>query len=70
VTTPPSKSVLTVVGCENGTVLALDERGAIIRSGTIQGNPTCIEACPISPEEMGIVLGTDAGVVRMFRIVK
>ena len=70
VTTPPSKTVLTIVGCENGTVLALDEHGAIIRSGTIKGNPTCIEACPISPAEMGIVLGTDAGVVRMFRIVK
>ena len=33
-----------VVGCENGTVAVLDEKGTIIRKGQIKGKPTCITA--------------------------
>ncbi|MBM3473366.1 MAG: VCBS repeat-containing protein [Armatimonadetes bacterium] len=52
-----------VAGCEDGTVLALDATGKIIRLGAIDGAPTTIAA-----EGTVALLGTSKGQVKGFRV--
>ena len=56
-----------VVGCEDGTVAALDGRGAIVRLGRITGRPTHMQTLETAAGPLA-VLATDRGEVRGFRI--
>lgn len=54
-----------VVGCEDGTVVALDGTGRIVRQARLSGKPTCSAVtAPIA------VLGTAKGEVTAFRIAQ
>jgi hypothetical protein len=56
-----------VVGCDDGTVAALDNKGTLIRLGKVAGRPTHMEvlATPTGPLA---VLATDQGRVTGFRV--
>lgn len=56
-----------VVGCEDGSVVALDEKGTLIRQGKISGRPTHMLALPTSAGPL-VVLATDRGEVKAFVI--
>jgi hypothetical protein len=56
-----------VVGCDDGTVAALDCKGGLARLGKVLGRPTHIEALP-TPAGPLAVLGTDQGEIKAFRI--
>ena len=56
-----------MVGCDDGTVTALDEQGAIVRVGNVTGRPMHIEAFE-TPAGSLAVLATDKGEVKGFRI--
>ncbi len=60
------KRVLVVVGCEDGTVLVVDSRGRPVRSGAVDGRPTCIDALDVDGEPV-VVLATDKGQVKAFK---
>ncbi len=47
-----------VTGCEDGTLVVLDGQGDVIRSGSSNGRPTCLE--PLGED---VVLATDQGEV-------
>ena len=59
-----------VVGCEDGTVAALDAGGTIVRQDKIKGAPTCIAALGGSPTGPGVLLATAKGEVKLFRITR
>lgn len=56
-----------VVGCDDGTVAALDAAGTVVRLGRVTGRPTHLQtvATPAGPIA---VLATDRGEIRGFRI--
>ena len=56
-----------VVGCDDGTVAALDQRGATIRLGKVTGRPMHIETLN-TPAGPVAVLATDKGEVKGFKI--
>ena len=56
-----------VVGCDDGTVAALDGQGQIIRLGKVTGRPNQIEALD-TPAGPVAVLATDKGEVKGFKI--
>ena len=56
-----------VVGCDNGTVAALDGRGQIIRIGKVTGRPMQIETLD-TPAGPVAVLATGKGEVKGFKI--
>jgi hypothetical protein len=62
---PGEKPPWIVVGCEDGTVAALDGRGAVIRLGRITGRPTHIRTLETAAGPLA-VLATDRGEVRGF----
>ncbi len=56
-----------ITGCEDGTVLALDGKGNVIRKDRVNGAPTCITALDESDHRRGALLATDKGDVKLFR---
>ena len=56
-----------VVGCDDGTVAALDQRGKTIRLGKVTGRPMQIETLD-TPAGPVAVLATDKGQVKGFKI--
>jgi hypothetical protein len=52
-----------VAGCEDGTVVALDATGKIVRLGAVDGAPTKIAA-----EGSTALLATSKGEVKGFRV--
>jgi len=56
-----------VVGCENGTVAALDQHGTLIRLGKVTGQPTHIRALQ-TPAGALAILATDKGEVKGLKI--
>jgi hypothetical protein len=67
VTPRGAKLPWVVVGCDDGTVAALDPRGRIIRLGKVTGRPMEIETLD-APAGPVAVLATDKGEVRGFKI--
>jgi len=65
-----AKGARIVVGCEDGTVAALDARGTIVRRDKISGTPTCIAALDGSPTGPEVLLATAKGEVKLFRIAR
>lgn len=64
---PRAKTPLLVVGCDDGTVAALNTRGSLIQLGQVTGRPTCRETLP-APAGPLAVLATDQGEVKGFKI--
>jgi len=62
-----SQTPWIVVGCEDGSVVALDGQGKLIRKDHVNGQPTCIEVF-CSDEGSIVVLATDQGMVKGFRV--
>ncbi|MBC8873043.1 MAG: VCBS repeat-containing protein [Planctomycetes bacterium] len=56
-----------VVGCDDGTVAALDGQGALTRLGKVTGRPMHMETLP-TPAGSVAVLATDKGEVKGFKI--
>jgi len=56
-----------VVGCDDGTVIALDEQGTLIRLGKVTGRPMHIRSLHTAAVSLA-VLATDKGDVRGFKI--
>jgi hypothetical protein len=56
-----------VVGCDDGTVAALDQRGTPIRLGKVTGRPTHMETLQTLARSLA-VLATDKGEVKAFKI--
>ncbi|MBN1419965.1 MAG: VCBS repeat-containing protein, partial [Planctomycetes bacterium] len=59
-----------VIGCEDGTVLALDGRGERIRVGRVTGRPAGIEILPAGtghPDPL-VLLATERGEIRGFAV--
>ncbi|MEA1949916.1 MAG: VCBS repeat-containing protein, partial [Planctomycetota bacterium] len=65
---PGARLPWVVVGCDDGTVIALDELGEIVQVGNITGRPTHIEAFETRAGSLA-VLATDKGEVKGFKIV-
>jgi hypothetical protein len=57
-----------VVGCEDGTVIVLDGEGEVIRSDKVDGRPTCIEEFHVSGTGSMILLATNKGEVKAFKL--
>ena len=57
-----------VVGCEDGTVVALDGSGECVGAGKVAGYPTCMAALDDSAPEAGIVVATVKGQVVLFDV--
>ncbi len=57
-----------VVGCEDGTVAVLDGKGNIIRKDQIKGEPTCITTIDKSPEKSDVLLATDKGKIKLYKM--
>jgi len=58
----------TVVGCEDGTVVLLNGRGAPIGAGKVSGRPSCITALSDTATGAAVLLATDAGEVKAFAV--
>ncbi len=57
-----------VVGCGDGTLVALDARGEVVRAGTIEGMPGDLGMAVLeTPDGPALVVGTRAGAVAAFR---
>jgi hypothetical protein len=67
VTESPAKPPWIVVGCDDGSVVVLDQRGQTIRLGKVSGRPMQIETLD-TPAGPVVVLGTDKGQVTGFKI--
>lgn len=68
VTPANAKTPWIVVGCEDGTVVVLDGKGTIIRKDQIKGKPTCIAAIDKSLVKSGVLLATDKGEIKLYKI--
>jgi hypothetical protein len=64
---PGAKLPWVVVGCDGGTVAALDAKGAVIRLGSVTGRPTHLQVLHV-PTGPIAVLATDRGEVKGFKI--
>jgi outer membrane protein assembly factor BamB len=62
------EDALLVVGCEDGEVVALDATGGIQGLGSVVGRPVCIASCETSATDRVIVLATDRGEAKAFRL--
>lgn len=65
----PSSTALPwlIVGCEDGTVAALDEKGGLLQVGKVAGRPTHFVTIE-TPGGPLAVLGTEQGEIKAFRI--
>jgi len=59
-----------VLGCENGDVVVLDGRGSAIRTGRINGAPTCIASFKDATVGVGVLLASAKGEVVLLRVGK
>ncbi len=64
---PAAKLPWIVVGCDDGTVAALDSKGAVLRLGKVTGRPAHIQILE-TPAGPLAVLATDRGEVQGFKI--
>lgn len=64
---PGAKLPWVVVGCDDGTVAALDEQGAIVRVSNVSGRPMHMEVLETRAGSL-VVLATDKGDVKGFKI--
>jgi outer membrane protein assembly factor BamB len=64
---PGAKRPWVVVGCEDGTVTALDGQGRIVRVGNVTGQPRHMQSVE-TPAGPVVVLATDQGQVKAYRI--
>jgi hypothetical protein len=62
-----AKRQRVVVGCDDGTVAALDDRGALLRLGRITGRPMHVVTLE-TPAGPLVVMATDKGEVKGFTI--
>jgi hypothetical protein len=62
-----SRLPLLVVACEDGTATALDNRGEIVRIGSVAGRPTHVSALETPAGPLAVVV-TDKGEVRAFGV--
>jgi hypothetical protein len=67
VTPRSGKSPWVVIGCDDGSVVALDHQGAPLRRGKVTGRTTQIEALQ-APAGPVVVLMTDQGEIKGFKI--
>jgi len=65
-TTPGPTLPWVIVGCDDGTVAALDEKGALVRLGQVTGRPLHMMALE-TPAGPLAVLATDQGEVKGFK---
>ena len=63
------KSANVVVGCDNGTVVALDSKGTPRQIGQVTGRPTHMTVCD-SAEGSIVVLATEKGEVKGFTVAQ
>jgi outer membrane protein assembly factor BamB len=64
---PDAKHPRVVVGCDDGTVTALDSQGTLFRLGKVSGRPTHITVLQ-TPAGPLAVLATDQGEVKGFHL--
>ena len=64
---PGAKLPRVVAGCDDGTVVALDEKGTLAGTGKVTGRPMHVVTLE-SPEGPVVVLATDKGEVKGFKI--
>ena len=62
-----ARSPRIVVGCDDGTVAALDEKGALVQLGRITGRPTHAVVLDNASRPLA-VLATDKGDVKGFNV--
>jgi len=65
---PTRPSPWIIVGCEDGSVMAFDSQGSLIRLDKVSGRPTCIQAVPDAPGGPVVVIATSEGEVKGFRV--
>ncbi len=70
VTPANTKTPWIVAGCEDGTVAVLDGKGTIIRKDQIKGKPTCITVFDKSPGKSDVLLATDKGKIKLYKVSK
>ena len=68
ITPKSSDTPLIVIGCEDGTVLALNGSGEVISSGKMDGRPVCIDEFAASSVGSMALLATDKGEVKAFNL--
>ena len=68
VTPKNTRAPWIVIGGENGDVVVLNGKGELIRLDKVNGRPTCIEALSISSANPMVLLATDEGEVKAFKI--
>ncbi len=68
VTPKSSDTPWVVIGCEDGTVVVLDGRGEVIRSGKMHGRPVCIDEFAASSVGSMVLLATNKGEVKAFSL--
>ena len=56
-----------IVGCESGTVMALNGNGQPMRDGRLDGTPTCIESTADPMGGQRVVFGTSKGEIKLFQ---
>ncbi len=54
-----------MVGCDDGAVVVLNERGTIVQLGQVDGRPTHVKKLD-GPGGPLVVLATDSGQVKVF----
>ena len=59
-----------VIGCEDGAVVVLDGKGQLIRLDKVSGSPTCIEALNVPDASSVVLLATDKGEIKAFKVGK
>lgn len=69
-TPPGAKLPWIVLACENGAVVVLDGRGSAIRTGRINGAPTCIASFEDATAGVGVLLASAKGEVVLLKVGK
>jgi hypothetical protein len=64
---PDARAPWIIVGCDDGTVAALDGTGILLRLGKMTGRPTHAEVLQTETLPLA-VLATDQGEVKGFKI--
>ncbi|MFC1712383.1 hypothetical protein ACFL6S_01875 [Candidatus Poribacteria bacterium] len=68
VTPKSSAGPWVIIGCEDGAVVVLDGKGELIRSDKVNGRPTCIDEFGVSTIGSMVLVATDKGEVKAFKL--